>query len=146
MQDSITNLLLLQLLTSNIDDLEPLNLFLFSPFTDINLQFVIKKSVLLFIEQVREVHNIEATCRRRQFYRDSRDRLKTADRDDSLLSIENFITSTRGVFTPIHEVHDIQWKTMQYRVNNTVALLVIINVFSLVLRTDIQIAIPCRYF
>ena len=122
----IAKFLVCQFLTSYIDGFKPLEFFAVGTATDINLQFIVENLLLLVGLQVVKIAEIESKITVHIL----------ANGNGALLAVNDFV----GTVFPNCPIHHIQRKTLCERVDDGVALFLLIDELALVGRSHIQAA------
>jgi len=122
--DCVAQFLCRQLLTGNVDDLEPIQLFPIRPFADVDHERIVQYLLFLLSSQI-----VERSVLNRKV---SMNVLANADR--SLLTVQK-LKMLPSAFDP---VHDIQGEIFLDRMNYFIALFILIDKFTLKCRSDVE--------
>lgn len=98
--DGISEFLISELLTCDIDSLEPVKLLAVIAFTEVYHQFVVEYLFSLYIFEIVKGLKID-----REFPYNI-----ITDTDSPLLSVEDFV----GIISVGYPVHDIEWEVLAY--------------------------------
>ena len=123
--DGVAQLLVRELLARDVDRLEPPQLFLVRPLADVDHQRIREEALPLRIREVREEPHVVGKVARREL----------AQRNRPLLPVHHL---ERAVLPP-RPVHHVEREAVHHRVDDRLALLVLVDELALVGRTDVQL-------